>query len=63
MEVIQGIPQGSVLDPLLFNILVYDIFLIVEKSDNCNFVGDNTIYSYDSNFPKQCGESSYLAQS
>ena len=34
--------------PLLFNILINDIFLVVEKSVICNFADDNTLYSHDS---------------
>ena len=50
-NVIHGILQGSILGPLLFNIFINDIFLVVEKSDVCNFADDNTLYSLGSNFP------------
>ena len=39
------------LGPLLSNIFINDIFLIVEKSDICNFADDNTLYSFGSNLP------------
>ena len=41
--------EGYLLGPLLFNIFIDNIFLVVEKLDICNFVGDNTLYSHDSN--------------
>ena len=43
--------QGSMLGPLLSKIFINDIFLIVEKSDICNFADDNTLYSLGSNLP------------
>ena len=42
----RGIPQGSILGLLSFNISINDIFMIIEQSDIWNFVDDNTSYSY-----------------
>ena len=50
-NVVRGIPQGSILGPLLFNVFINDIFLVVGKSDICNFADDNTLYSHGSNLP------------
>ena len=36
-EISRGIPQGSILRLLLFNIFMNNIFFFIEKSENCNF--------------------------
>ena len=48
-EIKHGIPQGSILGPLLFNIFINDLFFVIEKSDICNFADDNTLYSCGAN--------------
>ena len=43
-ESVKGVPQGSVLGPLLFNIFLNDLFFLVKETDICNYADDTTIY-------------------
>ena len=40
-----GIPQASVLGPLLFNIYMCDLFLFMSKSNVANYADDTTLYA------------------
>ena len=47
-EIKRGVPEGSIVEPLLFNVFINDIFMFIEKTEVCNFADDDTIYD--------CGE-------
>ena len=61
-ELLCGVPQGSVLGPILFNIYLNDLFF--DLYDVCNFADDTTLYACDmdiENVLNQLEDNAYTA--
>ena len=48
-EIDKGVPQGSALGPLLFNIYINDLLMFVPDLEICNYADDTTLYASDIN--------------
>ena len=50
LEILRGVPQGSILGPILLNIFINDLIFFIQETEVCNFADDTTIYSCSLNY-------------
>ena len=51
-EIKTGVPQGTIFEPLLFNIFINKIFLFLESSNVCNCADNNNLFGTAKSFIK-----------
>ena len=61
-EIFSGVPQGLILEPLLFNIFLCDLFLTIEGNCFTNYADDTTPYIIGNNAEEVVSELQAITQ-
>ena len=52
-KIISGVQQGSILEPILFNLSISYLFLFIQIDSMLNFADDNTLSAWEKQFSNQ----------